>query len=148
MEGYFYTRKIRWRNVSGRSVQCVFRMETHSRSCSKISGVSLPQNWTRLLPCGRVGPLCARLKIRAETLLGIWTATSKELWSDVIAQKKCGAPVSCTKYILYMDMVHPQKVRFQNVRFQNVRFQNVWNVRFTKRQVYKMSGLKNVRSYT
>ncbi len=37
-------------------------------------------------------------------------------------------------------MVHPQ-----NVRFQNVRFQNVWNVRFTKRQVYKISGLQNVR---
>ncbi len=36
-------------------------------------------------------------------------------------------------------MVHPQ-----NVRFQNVRFQNVWNVRFTKRQVYKTSGLQNV----
>jgi hypothetical protein len=36
--------------------------------------------------------------------------------------------------------VHPQ-----NVRFQNVWFQNVWNVRFTKRQVYKMSGLQNVR---
>ncbi len=36
--------------------------------------------------------------------------------------------------------VHPQ-----NVRFQNVRFQNVWNVRFTKRQVYKMPGLQNVR---
>ncbi len=47
--------------------------------------------------------------------------------------------------------VHPQNVRFQNVRFQNgrfqnVRFQNVWNVRFTKRQVYKMPGLQNVRS--
>ncbi len=41
--------------------------------------------------------------------------------------------------------VHPQNVRFQNVRFQNVRFQNVWNVRFTKRQVYKTSGLQNVR---
>ncbi len=27
---------------------------------------------------------------------------------------------------------------------QNVRFQNVWNVRFTKRQVYKTSGLQNV----
>ncbi len=37
--------------------------------------------------------------------------------------------------------VHPQ-----NVRFQNVRIQNDWNVRFTKRQVYKMSGLQNVRS--
>ncbi len=36
--------------------------------------------------------------------------------------------------------VHPQNVRFQNVWFQNVR-----NVRFTKRQVYKMSGLQNVR---
>ncbi len=48
-------------------------------------------------------------------------------------------------------LVHPQNVRFQNVRFKNVRFQNVWfqnvwNVRFTKRQVYKMSGLQNVRS--
>ena len=43
-------------------------------------------------------------------------------------------------------VVHPQNVRFQNVRFQNVRFQNVRNVRFTKRQVYKMSGLQNVRS--
>jgi len=42
--------------------------------------------------------------------------------------------------------VHPQNVRLQNVRFQNVRFQNVWNVRFTKRQVYKTSGLLNVRS--
>ena len=42
-------------------------------------------------------------------------------------------------------MVHPQNVRFQNVRFQNVRFQNVGNVRFTKRQVYKTSGLQNVR---
>ncbi len=41
--------------------------------------------------------------------------------------------------------VHPQNVRFQNVRFQNVRFQNVWNVRFTKSQVYKTSGLQNVR---
>ncbi len=41
--------------------------------------------------------------------------------------------------------VHPQNVRFQNVRFQNVRFQNVWNVRFTKHQVYKTSGLQNVR---
>ena len=41
--------------------------------------------------------------------------------------------------------VHPQNVRLQNVRFQNVRFQNVWNVRFTKRQVYKTSGLQNVR---
>ncbi len=41
--------------------------------------------------------------------------------------------------------VHPQNVRFQNVRFQNVRFQNVWNVRFTKRQVYKTSCLQNVR---
>ncbi len=41
--------------------------------------------------------------------------------------------------------VHPQNVRFQNVRFQNVRFQNVWNVRFTKRQVCKTSGLQNVR---
>jgi hypothetical protein len=46
--------------------------------------------------------------------------------------------------------VHLQNVRFQNVRFQNVRFQNawfqnVWNVRFTKRQVYKTSGLQNVR---
>ncbi len=40
--------------------------------------------------------------------------------------------------------VHPQNVGFQNVRFQNVRFQNVWNVRFTKRQVYKTSGLQNV----
>ncbi len=36
-------------------------------------------------------------------------------------------------------------LRFQNVRFQNVRFQNVWNVRFTKRQVYITSGLQNVR---
>ncbi len=44
------------------------------------------------------------------------------------------------------NLVHPQNVRFQNVRFQNVRFPNVWNVRFTKRQVYKMSGLQNVRS--
>jgi hypothetical protein len=34
--------------------------------------------------------------------------------------------------------VHPQNVRFQNVKFQNVRF--------TKRQVYKMPGLRNVRS--
>ncbi len=42
--------------------------------------------------------------------------------------------------------VHPQNVRFQNVRFLNVRFQNAWNVRFTKRQVYKTSGLQNVRS--
>ncbi len=41
--------------------------------------------------------------------------------------------------------VHPQNVRFQNVRFQNVRLQNVWNVRFTKRQIYKTSGLQNVR---
>ncbi len=41
--------------------------------------------------------------------------------------------------------VHPQNVRFQNVRFQTVRFQNVWNVRLTKRQVYKTSGLQNVR---
>jgi uncharacterized protein YjbI with pentapeptide repeats len=38
-----------------------------------------------------------------------------------------------------------QNVRFQNVRFQNVRFQNVWNVRFTKCQVYETSGLQNVR---
>ncbi len=44
-----------------------------------------------------------------------------------------------------VQMVHPQNVRFQNVRFQNVWFQNVWNVRFTKRNVYKMSGLQNVR---
>ncbi len=48
-------------------------------------------------------------------------------------------------------LVHPQNFRFQNVRFQNVSFQNVWfqnvwNVRFTKRQVYKMPGLHNVRS--
>ncbi len=42
-------------------------------------------------------------------------------------------------------MVHSQNVRFQNVRFQNVRFQNVWNVRFTKRQVCKTSGLQNGR---
>ncbi len=42
--------------------------------------------------------------------------------------------------------VQPQNVRFQNVRFQNVRFQYVRNVRFTKRQVYKMLGLQNVRS--
>ncbi len=35
-------------------------------------------------------------------------------------------------------LVHPQNVRFQYVRFQIVRF--------TKRQVYKMSGLQNVRS--
>jgi hypothetical protein len=39
----------------------------------------------------------------------------------------------------------PTKLQVQNVRFQNVRFQNVWNVRFTKRQLYKMSGLQNVR---
>ncbi len=44
-----------------------------------------------------------------------------------------------------LSRVHPQNVRFQNVRFQNVRFQNVWNVRFTKRQVCKTSGLQNVR---
>jgi len=59
-----------------------------------------------------------------------------------------------SKHLLYEmqinNTVHPQNVRFQNVRFQNVRFQNVrfqnvWNVRFTKRQVYKMSGLQNVR---
>ncbi len=42
-------------------------------------------------------------------------------------------------------LVHPQNVRFQNVRFQKVRFQNVWHGRFTKRQVYKTSGLQNVR---
>ncbi len=42
-------------------------------------------------------------------------------------------------------LVHPQNVRFQNVRFHNVRFQNVLNVRFTKRQLYKTSGLQNVR---
>ncbi len=33
-----------------------------------------------------------------------------------------------------------------SVHLQNVRFQNVWNVRFTKRQVCKTSGLPNVRS--
>ncbi len=38
------------------------------------------------------------------------------------------------KYTIYP--VHPQ----------NVRFQNVWNVRFTKRQLYKTLGLLNVRS--
>ncbi len=38
--------------------------------------------------------------------------------------------------------VHPQNVRFQNVRFQNIQFQNVI---FTKRQVYKTSGLQNVK---
>jgi hypothetical protein len=47
--------------------------------------------------------------------------------------------------------VHPQNVRFQNVRFQNVRFKtsetsDLQNVRFTTRQVNKMSGLQNVRS--
>ncbi len=49
------------------------------------------------------------------------------------------------KMVLHQCTVHPQNVRFQNVRFQNVRFQNVWNVRLTKRQVYKTSGLQNVR---
>ncbi len=39
----------------------------------------------------------------------------------------------------------PSNVRFQNIRFQNVRVQNVRNVRFTKRQVYKTSGLQNAR---
>jgi hypothetical protein len=45
----------------------------------------------------------------------------------------------------YVWVVHPQNGRFQNVRFQNVWFQNVGNVRFTKRQLYKTSGLQNVR---
>ncbi len=44
-----------------------------------------------------------------------------------------------------LQNVRLQNVRLQNVRFQNVRFQNVWNVRFTKRLVYKMLGLQNVR---
>ncbi len=47
--------------------------------------------------------------------------------------------------VLQKIKVHPQNVRFQNVRFQNVRFQNVWNVRFTKCQDNKTSGLQNVR---
>ncbi len=44
-----------------------------------------------------------------------------------------------------VQVVHPQNVSLQNVRFQNVRFQNIWNVRFTKRQLYKTSGLQNIR---
>ncbi len=48
-----------------------------------------------------------------------------------------------SKHLLY-EMQINNTVHPQNVRFQNVRFQNVWNVRFTKRQVYKMSGLQNV----
>ncbi len=64
-----------------------------------IRCVSSTKLTRRLLPCGRVGPLCAWLKNRAETLLGIWTATSKELRNDVIAEKKDGPPVSGTKYI-------------------------------------------------
>jgi hypothetical protein len=45
-----------------------------------------------------------------------------------------------------LSLVHPQNVRFQNVRskIKNVRFYNVRNVRFTKRQVFKTSGCKNV----
>ncbi len=49
--------------------------------------------------------------------------------------------VQLLKKNLNIFKVHPQNVRFQNLRFQNVR-----NVRFTKRQVYKTSGLQNVRS--
>jgi hypothetical protein len=50
--------------------------------------------------------------------------------------------------------VHPQNIRFQNVRFQNIskrlkrqvyKTSGLQNVRFTKRQVYKTSGLQNVR---
>ncbi len=54
----------------------------------------------------------------------------------------CYSPCDCTRNAatVAVMMVHPQYVRFQNVRFQNV-----WNVRFTKRQVYKMSGIQNVR---
>ncbi len=61
------------------------------------------------------------------------TSSSSSLWSSP-------APL----YQVH-STVHPQNVGFQNVRFQNVRFQNVWNVRFTKCQVYKTSGLQNGR---
>ncbi len=54
--------------------------------------------------------------------------------------------VHCTLYTPNSNRVHPQNFRFQNVKFQNVLFQNVWNVRFTKRQLYKTSGLQNLRS--
>ncbi len=59
----------------------------------------------------------------------------------------CGlrAPKCSCSFGSAVFFVHPQNVRFQNVRFQNVRFQNVWNVRVTKRQLYKTSGLQNVR---
>ncbi len=39
--------------------------------------------------------------------------------------------------------IHSWNVRFQNVRFQSVGFHSVRNVTFTKRHVYKMSGLQN-----
>ncbi len=52
-------------------------------------------------------------------------------------------------WMIVAETVHPQNVRLQNVRFQNVRFQNVWNVRFTKRQVFKTSGCKkNIHLYS
>ncbi len=53
--------------------------------------------------------------------------------------EKIGYRTTIEKEFKYFK-VHPQNVRFQNLRFQNVR-----NVRFTKRQVYKTSGLQNVR---
>jgi len=45
-------------------------------------------------------------------------------------------------------LLHLQNVRFHNVRFtkrQVYKTSGLQNVRFTKRQVYKMSGLQNVR---
>jgi hypothetical protein len=55
----------------------------------------------------------------------------------------------CPRHVV-APKVHPQNFRFQNVRYQNVQFKTsetsgLQTIRFTKRQIYKTSGLQNVR---
>ncbi len=66
---------------------------------------------------------------------GSFLMEGTESWNDLCSDRDSTVSL----------LVHPQNVRLQNIRFQNSRFQNFWNVRFTKRQVYKTSGLQNVR---